>query len=201
MTRFLQTPLFHTLAYNGIWFATVYGIKWQQPAWGIGLACLYLGQHLLSPFQNKTGTDGLPKSRWSPSSQNGAHPPLAGWRQWGNDTLWILFVGLLGLGVEWIHHLTLFIHYPDPYNLFPWPLMALWMSFSLSIKYAFGVFDRHPLILGLFAAIGAPLSYYGAAEIAGLSMTNADLIWALIALGWGVGLPLLYRLSQWGQRS
>lgn len=108
-----------------------------------------------------------------------------------------LVIGVLldGIGVS-----TGLLSYAAPW---PWPelpvwLTALWIAFALTIVPLFGYLHARPWLAALFGAIGGPLAYLGAAH-GWYAVSLTPPLWRpllLLAVGWGITLPLLTTLAR-----
>ena len=86
----------------------------------------------------------------------------------------------------------------------PWPLpaapawlIAVWVTFALTIVPLFGYLHGRPALAALFGAVGGPLAYLGAAR-GWHAVVMIPPVWrALLALaiGWAIALPLLTTLA------
>lgn len=87
----------------------------------------------------------------------------------------------------------------------PWPeaplwLTALWIAFALTIMPLFGYLHARPWLAALFGMIGGPLAYLGAAR-GGHAVRFGQPEWhalVLLAIEWGIALPLLCTLAHRG---
>lgn len=87
----------------------------------------------------------------------------------------------------------------------PWPeapawLTALWMAFALTIVPLFGYLHARPWLAALFGAVGGPIAYLGAAR-GWQAVEFARPEWralALLAIEWGVAMPLLCSMARHG---
>lgn len=85
----------------------------------------------------------------------------------------------------------------------PWPavpawMAALWVAFALTIVPLFGYLHARPWLAALLGAVGGPLAYLGAARGWG-AVALPSPAWhalAVLAIGWGIALPLLCSLAR-----
>ncbi|MGA9334559.1 MAG: DUF2878 domain-containing protein [Rudaea sp.] len=85
----------------------------------------------------------------------------------------------------------------------PWPtlapiwIVALWMSFALTLNHCLSYLKAHLLAAAALGAIGAPLAYWAAASTWGALHFAASQATALIVLAaiWAVLTPVLCRLA------
>lgn len=82
----------------------------------------------------------------------------------------------------------------------PWPpvwLLAIWAAFGLTLNHSFALAQRHLGITMLVAAAGGPLAYAAAARLGAIAFPQPA--WrslVVLALAWGVVLPLLARVAR-----
>ncbi|MDX2308117.1 MAG: DUF2878 family protein [Hyphomicrobium sp.] len=81
-------------------------------------------------------------------------------------------------------------------DLGPWlpPLwsLLLWMSFATLLPRALVILQARPLLGAVLAALAAPLAYHAGSEIGALTVLEPytrSLV--LIALAWGIAMPIL----------
>jgi len=75
----------------------------------------------------------------------------------------------------------------------PW-IVVLWAQFAATLRYCLRWLGRDWRVAMSFGALGGPLAYWlgerlGAVQVDGLTA------WALLALLWGVAIPVLSRVS------
>lgn len=77
----------------------------------------------------------------------------------------------------------------------PW-MVALWMLFATTLHTSLNWLAERQLIAVLFGVIGGPASYYAGAQLGALTL-HPQLAYSLsvIAIAWGVGMPILLRLA------
>lgn len=90
----------------------------------------------------------------------------------------------------------------------PWPdfapvwIVALWMSFSLTLNHSLAYLKSHLGIAALLGAIGAPLAYWAAARTWGalsfVAPERTALAW--LALIWALLTPALCAFARWRWR-
>lgn len=84
----------------------------------------------------------------------------------------------------------------------PWPeaplwLTALWIAFALTIVPLFGYLHARPWLAALFGLVGGPIAYLGAArgwQVVQFGQPEWHAL-ALLAVEWGIALPLLCTLA------
>jgi len=108
-----------------------------------------------------------------------------------------LVVGLL-LEAAWTGGRLVHYAAPWPVPAAPAWLIALWVTFALTIVPLFGYLHTRPWLAALFGAVGGPLAYLGAAR-GWHAVAMATPAWhTLLALaaGWAIALPLLTSLAR-----
>jgi hypothetical protein len=77
-------------------------------------------------------------------------------------------------------------------------ILALWVNFALTLNHSLGFLRRHLWLAALLGALGAPCSYWAAARgwQAVEPAAPALRTFVVIALGWGLTLPLLAHLAR-----
>ncbi len=105
---------------------------------------------------------------------------------------------LLALALEGLWVVGGLIVYAAPWPLANAPawLMAIWVSFALTLVPLFGYLHRRPALAALIGAVGGPLAYLGAGRAHALQL-NAPAWRGLLALslGWAIALPSLTSLA------
>jgi hypothetical protein len=89
--------------------------------------------------------------------------------------------------------------FPRPYSP-PW-MMGLWVNFALTLNVSLDWLRERLLLSALFGAIGGPLAYYGGARLGATDTVPTTLGLVVLALGWGIMTPLLFRLATHFRRS
>lgn len=104
----------------------------------------------------------------------------------------LLLIILLGLLIDFIWQLTPFIHYlGDGFGL-PYWLFGLWLMFPLTLNHSLSWLKGRTLLQIIFGVIGGGGSY-----VAGTRLGAAEApVWglAVVALAWGIWLPMFYRI-------
>ena len=76
-------------------------------------------------------------------------------------------------------------------------IVLLWGAFALTLNHSMAWFAKRPAIASVFAAIGGPLAYLGAARgfgaVAFPTPAWPALVW--LAACWALALPLLLRIA------
>ncbi len=116
------------------------------------------------------------------------------------DALLLLCAAIVGFAMDSGLILSGMLSYsaavPWP-NLAPIWIVALWMSFALTLNHCLSYLKNHLVAAAVLGAIGAPLAYWAAASTWGALHFVAAQSTALIALAliWAVLTPLLCRLA------
>lgn len=81
----------------------------------------------------------------------------------------------------------------------PW-ILALWAVFPLTLTVSLDALRARPLLAAGVGAIGAPVAYLAAARgwQAWAPQVPLAQVVAVIAVGWGIALPLLARIARGG---
>jgi len=82
---------------------------------------------------------------------------------------------------------------PFPFSP-PW-MVGLWVNFATTLNVSLAwLRDRH-LAAALFGAVGGPLAYYSGARLGATVGLPSPGDMLILALGWGLMTPLLFRLA------
>jgi hypothetical protein len=91
-----------------------------------------------------------------------------------------------------------------PAGIAPAWILALWLAFALTIVPLFGYLQGRPWLAAALGAIGGPLAYLGAArgfDAVQFSSPHWRAV-ALLALDWGLAMPLLVvQANRWQRRA
>lgn len=164
-----QHLLINFIVFQCAWFALVLGAAQNRVMLGLTAAAVAVLVHL-----------------WL------AHRPL--------QELKLLLVALF-IGTIWDSALAAHdvIRYPQQQWL-PWlaPLwiMAMWILFGTTLNVALRFLHGRFTLAALFGAVGAPLSFLAGMRLQALQLPDLWLACALLAIGWGVILPLLLMLAR-----
>ena len=104
-----------------------------------------------------------------------------------------------GLLVDGIAARTGLLAYASAFPALPAPawIVLLWGAFAMTMNHSMAWFARQPWLAAVFAGIGGPLAYLGAARGFGAVAFVAP-AWhgvLVLAVGWALGLPLLLRIA------
>ena len=77
-------------------------------------------------------------------------------------------------------------------------ILALWLSFALTLTQSLRYLQKYLVLAALFGAIGGPLAYLGAARAFAVVEFQAPQWHGVLALaaGWGLAMPLLAGLAR-----
>jgi hypothetical protein len=116
------------------------------------------------------------------------------------DTMLVLYAAAIGFVVDSLFVQAGLLSYSAAT---PWPqlapawIVALWMSFALTLNHSLAYLKTHPPIAAALGGIGAPLVYLAAAHWGALAFPPAPLpTLALLGVVWAVLTPALCRLAQ-----
>ena len=84
--------------------------------------------------------------------------------------------------------------FPHPFSP-PW-MIGLWLNFAATLNQSLGWLHGRPLLAALFGAVGGPLAYYGGARLGATEALPGMEGVIILAIGWGVMTPLLFRLAK-----
>lgn len=121
------------------------------------------------------------------------------------DSLVLLAALACGLLIDGGLALSGWLQYASPEPALPAPLwiVLLWGAFALTLNHSMRWFSIRPWWAALFAGVGGPLAYLGAAR--GFSAVtfpdDARAALLFLALTWAAALPLLFRISRGSTRS
>jgi hypothetical protein len=131
---------------------------------------------------------------------------FAGWQlavsaQRRADALLMLYAAAIGFVIDSALAQANLINYAAA---MPWPtlapgwIVALWMSFALTLNHSLSYLKTHALAAVVLGAAGAPLAYLAAAHWGALTFPAAASAPALLvlAVSWAVITPALSHLAQ-----
>jgi len=78
------------------------------------------------------------------------------------------------------------------YNLAPLWILSMWAGFALTMLYSLESIRTKYFISSILGFIGGPLSYSAGVRIGSLEI-NTQFTYILLALAWGLIVPLLFR--------
>lgn len=123
---------------------------------------------------------------------------------WTNDRaadLRLLLIALLmGLVADSLLTATGLLRFDSPWpseHLAPAWILAMWAGFALTLNHSMAFLRGRWWLSALFGLVGGPLAYWGAAQGFGAVEFGESPVLALgvLALVWGIALPLLYALQ------
>ncbi len=85
----------------------------------------------------------------------------------------------------------------------PWPstslapvwILAMWAAFALTLDVSLAWLQRHRAVAAVIGAVGGPLAYLGAGRgFDAITFVQPVPALVLLAVGWGIALPLLLSL-------
>lgn len=91
------------------------------------------------------------------------------------------------------------IHYasPDPIaGLAPIWILALWALFATTLREPLRWLHGRPILAAVFGALGGPLSYGAAAKLGACTFADPSQALTVLAIGWGVMVPLLIECAR-----
>lgn len=83
---------------------------------------------------------------------------------------------------------------PHPFSP-PW-MIGLWLNFAATLNRSLAWLHGRPLLAAVFGAIGGPLAYYGGARLGATAALPGVEGLIILAIGWGLVTPLLFRLAK-----
>ena len=108
-------------------------------------------------------------------------------------------VSALGLAIDLVWQWSGLIHFDGPGLYMPYWLIALWLIFPLTLQHSLSWLTGKPLLQAFFGVIGGGGSYWAGTRLG--AATTDTLGISLVALMWGLWLPLFYwlleRLKHW----
>ena len=75
-------------------------------------------------------------------------------------------------------------------------IVAMWASFSTTIKISLSWLNRKIYLLFIFGFFGGPLSFYAGESLGGVIFLDRALGYTLLAVGWSIMFPLLFYISK-----
>jgi len=81
--------------------------------------------------------------------------------------------------------------------LAPLWMVALWANFAATLNVSLRVLRAWPWLAALLGGLGGPLAYWGGAGLGAMSLVEPLPALLVLAAGWAVLTPLLFRLATW----
>lgn len=102
----------------------------------------------------------------------------------------------IGIGIAWESALvaTGLVRYPTapgPLGLAPVWMVALWANFACTIHHSLGWIRTRPALASPLGAVGGPLAFIAGEKLGAVSFPSPILALGVIAVAWGLLLPLL----------
>ena len=72
-------------------------------------------------------------------------------------------------------------------------IICLWAAFALTLNHSLVWMQRNLYLAALLAAIGSPLSYYGAQKLGAVVWVDSFAVIAATAISWSLVVPLLLK--------
>lgn len=115
------------------------------------------------------------------------------------DTLLVLYAAAIGFVIDSMFAQADLIRYAAamPWaHLAPIWIVALWMSFALTLNHSLAYLKTHALVAAALGGIGAPLAYLAAARLGALTFPAGSLpALPWLAAAWAAITPALCRLA------
>jgi len=164
-----MAPWANAIGYQATWFAVTWSAGQGRAGWGMAACIAFVALQWL------------------------ASPVRAG------DARAVVCALVLGSVVEGAAAAGGFVQYASPVPGFPAPawIVLLWAAFAMTLNHSLAWFRGRRWRAAVFAGVGAPLAYLGAARAFG-AVRFADPAWqGLLWLGaaWALALPGLLRVG------
>jgi Protein of unknown function (DUF2878) len=118
------------------------------------------------------------------------------------DDIRILSIGLcLGVCIDSIFASSGLIKYDAAWpieGIAPLWIMALWLSFSLTLNHSMAFLRNNVTLAAAFGLIGGPLAYFGADRLFNVLDFGGDTLTVVLALAvaWAVAIPAIFWIDQ-----
>jgi len=167
----MPRKIFNYLGLQLGWFACAWGAGNHFPWLGPLIVVIHLGIHLY----------------WSDSRRR--------------EAIFISIVTLLGLLVDSLQKVTGLVVYAGDSTAFSWLapawIVAMWALFASAINSSLKWLQGRYALAALLGTVFGPLSYRAGAALGAASFPLGDgLSLVLLAIIWGVTMPVLFRLNQ-----
>jgi hypothetical protein len=163
--------ILNAIGYQVVWFASIYGAS-QENVW-LGFVASIIFSICMLAFAGKAKGD-----------------------------LRLLCIGLcVGICIDSFFAASGLIQYDAAWpfaSAAPLWILALWMSFSLTLNHSMVFLRRNIVIAAIFGLIGGPLAYFGADRIFNVLDFGADTLWIVTALGiaWAIAIPAIFFIDE-----
>lgn len=78
----------------------------------------------------------------------------------------------------------------------PYWIVALWVAFATTFNVSMRWFKQHLLLAAIFGAVGGPLAFLAGERLGGVEFTSYPAPLTLLAVGWGVLMPLMMLIAR-----
>ncbi|MCC5793154.1 MAG: DUF2878 domain-containing protein [Chromatiales bacterium] len=124
---------------------------------------------------------------------------LGGSRTRGADLRLLLVAALAGLFVDTFYVQAGLLSYSAPLpvdGLAPFWILIMWMNFALTVNESLNWLHGRPWLAAALGAVGGPLAYWAGIGLGAAALTgDALLAFIVLALSWGLAVPLLFSLA------
>jgi hypothetical protein len=165
------SKILNAVGYQVVWFACIYSAS-RGNAW-LGFAASIIFSVVMLAFAGKA-----------------------------KDDIRILSIGLcLGICVDSIFASSGLIKYDAAWSiegLAPLWIMALWLSFSLTLNHSMAFLRNNLTLAAAFGLIGGPLAYFGADRLFNVLDfgTNTVSVIAALAIAWAIAIPAIFWIDK-----
>tara|TARA_B100001146_G_C16193185_1_gene440195 strand:+ start:812 stop:1330 length:519 start_codon:yes stop_codon:yes gene_type:complete len=160
--------VFNIIGFQAGWWACVLGVKNGYPYFGPAIIFIFLLNHFLLFKSGK------------------------------NEFLFIIIVGIVGTVMDTILLRTALIKYHCLYtnNLAPLWITAMWVGFAATVNNSMAWLNRKWFLSFALGAIFGPLSYLTGIKFDALEFDISLLTLSILAIMWGIAIPLLYFFNE-----
>jgi Protein of unknown function (DUF2878) len=165
------SKILNAVGYQAVWFACIYSAS-RGNAW-LGFIASVIFSMIMLAFAGKA-----------------------------KDDIRILSIGLcLGACVDSIFASSGLIKYDAPWpieGIAPLWIMALWLSFSLTLNHSMGFLRDNLTLAAAFGLIGGPLAYFGADRLFNVLDFGNNTIGVIFALAiaWAIAIPAIFWIDK-----
>jgi hypothetical protein len=161
----------NAVGYQIVWFACVYGASLNNPWLGFGASLIFCALTLRLAGNTK------------------------------NDFRILCIALCVGMCVDTFFAASGLIAYKASWplvNVAPLWIIALWLSFSLTLNHSMAFLRRNLWVACVFGLLGGPLAYFGADRLFNVLTYNTDTLWVLLSLGlaWAIAIPAIFALDE-----